>query len=95
MGRRLRHTNRYANVVGVDFALPVVRDRLPGSVRIRSARTEGGRGASTAPVRGRPLAESLALIKGLCASEPDITHDRIAERLGVSTRRVRQILAQI
>lgn len=43
--------------------------------------------------RGRPVAETRALAAELAAAQPDATEDDLARQLGISTKRLRTVLA--
>jgi hypothetical protein len=51
------------------------------------------RPTSTPPRRGRPVAETRRLAAELAAQKPDATHDDIARELGITTTRLRRVLA--
>jgi hypothetical protein len=49
--------------------------------------------AAVPPARRRPVAETRALVAQLTAQDPAATHDDLARQLGISTKRLRTVLA--
>jgi hypothetical protein len=64
----------------------------PGS----TARVPAARRPTTAPPkRGRPVAETRRLAAELAAEQPDATPDDIARKLGITTTRLKRVLAAV
>jgi hypothetical protein len=56
------------------------------------SRTATGR-AAVPPAKRRPVAETRALVAKLTADDPAASHDDLARQLGITTRRLRTVLA--
>jgi hypothetical protein len=57
-------------------------------------RLAAGRARTPAQRRSRPVAETRRLAAELAAQQPEATHDDLARQLGISTKRLRTVLAK-
>ncbi len=93
-----------SSAVGTPSGRAVAARSTGGSSRPRSGTVTGtpARGGaaparpagSTRPTRGRPVAETVRLARQLAAEQPGATDDDVARQLGISTRRLRTVLAE-
>jgi hypothetical protein len=67
---------------------PASTARVPAARRPTNASP-----ASASSKRGRPVAETRRLAAELVAEQPDATHDDIARELGITTTRLKRVLA--
>jgi hypothetical protein len=58
-----------------------------------TARVPAARRPAAPPKRGRPVAETRRLAAELAAEQPDATQDDIARELGITTTRLKRVLA--
>jgi hypothetical protein len=83
---------------------PAGRDVPGGSAEARPKRSQRRRTTPSrdAPPPGgvpprtrRPVAETAALAARMAADQPDLTHDELAARLGITTQRLRRIKREV
>ena len=72
---------------------PASTARVPTARRPANASPANASPASAAPKRGRPVAETRRLAAELVAEQPDATPDDIARELGITTTRLKRVLA--
>jgi len=72
---------------------PVPTARRPANASPANASPANASPASAAPKRGRPVAETRRLAAELVAEQPDATPDDIARELGITTTRLKRVLA--